>query len=87
MYWSARACLAPTLRADHPLVPNLAFCFFVGEQVSPPASYLLDGVRGGLFFPNLEGYVTKFEPHKALKLIARGKLTLDGRVVLHRAVL
>jgi hypothetical protein len=30
-----------------------------------------------------EGYVTDFAPHKALNLIARGKLTLDGRVVLH----
>jgi len=34
--------------------------------------------------PNLEGYVTKFAPHKALKLITRGKLTFDERVVLHR---
>jgi len=27
---------------------------------------------------------TKFAPHKALKLIARGKLTFDERVLLHR---
>ena len=29
-------------------------------------------------------YVTKFAPHKALKLIAWGKWTFDERVVLHR---
>jgi len=28
--------------------------------------------------------VTKFAPHKVLKLIAGGKLTVDERVVLHR---
>ena len=28
--------------------------------------------------------MTKFAPHKALKLIARGKSTFDGTVVLHR---
>ena len=28
--------------------------------------------------------MTKFAPHKALKLIAEGKLTFDERVVLHR---
>ena len=28
--------------------------------------------------------MTNFAPHKALKLIARGKLTFDERVVLHR---
>ena len=31
-----------------------------------------------------ERNVTKFAPHKALKLIASGKLTYDERVVLHR---
>jgi hypothetical protein len=31
-------------------------------------------------------YVTKFAPHKALGLIARGKLTFDERVVLHREI-
>ena len=31
-----------------------------------------------------ERYVTKFAPHKALMLIARGKLTSDERVVLRR---
>ena len=30
------------------------------------------------------GYVTKFTPHQALELIARGKLTLDARAVLRR---
>jgi hypothetical protein len=34
--------------------------------------------------PNLEGYVTKFVPREALNLIARGKLTLDESIVLHR---
>ena len=29
-------------------------------------------------------YVTKFAPHKALKITARAKLTFDERVVLHR---
>ena len=33
-----------------------------------------------------ERYVTKFAPHKALTLIARGKLTFDDRVELHRVV-
>jgi len=33
---------------------------------------------------NFEGYVTKFAPHMALKLIARGKLIFDERVVVHR---
>ena len=31
-------------------------------------------------------YVTKYAPHKALKLISRGKLTFEERVVLHRVV-
>ena len=31
-----------------------------------------------------EGPVTKFAPHKALSVIARGKLTFCERVVLHR---
>ena len=35
---------------------------------------------------HFEGYVTKFAPHKILKLIAWGKLTFDKRVVLHRVV-
>ena len=30
------------------------------------------------------GYVSKFTPHEALKLIARGKMTFDERAVLHR---
>jgi len=30
-----------------------------------------------------EGNVTKFAPHKALKLIAGGKLTFDEKVVIH----
>ena len=33
-----------------------------------------------------KGYVTKFAPHLALKIIAGGKLTFDERVVLHRVV-
>ena len=39
----------------------------------------------GWFPPNLDGYVTKVAPHKALKLIARGKSTSDERVALHCA--
>ena len=31
---------------------------------------------------NVERKVTKFAPHKILKLIASGKLTFDDRVVL-----
>ena len=31
-----------------------------------------------------EGYATKFAPHKALKLIARGNLTFEERIVVHR---
>ena len=34
----------------------------------------------------LGGYVTKFAPHTALKLIAWGNLTFDEWVVLHRVV-
>ena len=33
---------------------------------------------------NYGGYVSKFAPHKALHLIAGGKLTFDEWVVLHR---
>jgi len=33
-----------------------------------------------------EGDVSKFAPHKAIQLNARGKLTFDKRVVLHRVV-
>ena len=33
---------------------------------------------------NLGCYVTNFAPNKALKFIARGKLTFDERVVIHR---
>ena len=43
------------------------------------------GVRGFRWPKFLGCYVTKFAPHKAPKLIARGKLTFDARVVLHRA--
>ena len=37
----------------------------------------------GFVASNFVGYVTKFTPHKDLKLIASGKLTFDERVVLH----
>jgi len=40
----------------------------------------------GFVPPKIGGYVTKFAPHKALKLIPRGTLTLDERVVLHYVV-
>ena len=36
--------------------------------------------------PRFERNVTRFAPHEALKLIARGKLTFDERVVVHRVV-
>ena len=36
--------------------------------------------------PDFEGYMTKFAPHTAVKLIARCKLTVDERVVAHDAV-
>ena len=39
----------------------------------------------GVVPTKFEGHVTKLAPHKALKLIARGELTLDGRVVFRRA--
>ena len=35
---------------------------------------------------NLAGHVTKFAPHKAVKLIASGSLTFDEKAVLHRAM-
>ena len=38
----------------------------------------------GSFPQNYGGYVTKCAPHQTRKLIARGKLTFDERVVLHR---
>ena len=49
------------------------------------------GIRGLVAFEDFlarefEGHVTKFAPHKALKLIAWGKMTFDERVVLHRVV-
>ena len=37
------------------------------------------------FSPNLEGSVTRFAPHKALKLIAGCKSTFDERVLVRRA--
>ena len=40
----------------------------------------------GSLSQNLEGHVTKFEPHKTLKLIVRDKLAFAERVVLHRVV-
>ena len=40
----------------------------------------------GSFPPNLEGHVTNFAPHKALQLIAWGKLTFDERFVIQRVV-
>ena len=43
-----------------------------------------DSGLGLSHFQNLGCYVTKCAPHKALKLIASGKLTFDERVVLHR---
>jgi len=59
---------------------------FVTCAVQPPASPTtplggLRGVRSGCF---LGCYVTKCAPHKALKLIMRGKSTFDERLVLHR---
>jgi len=38
----------------------------------------------GLVGSKLHGCVTKYEPHKALKLIASGTLTFDEIVVHHR---
>ena len=42
------------------------------------------GPRGFCPPPHLEDTVTKYATHKTPKLIARGKLTFDGRVVVHR---
>ena len=42
------------------------------------------GVRGFRWGRIPGCYVTKPAPHEALKLIARGMLTFDERVVLHR---
>ena len=42
------------------------------------------GVRGFRSFSNPGCYVTRLSPNKAIKSIARGKLTFDERVVLHR---
>ena len=39
---------------------------------------------GGPEPPESAWCVTKFATHKALKLITRGKLTLNERVVVHR---
>ena len=38
----------------------------------------------GFILPEIRGNVTKFAPQKALKFIARGKLTFDERVVVQR---
>jgi len=42
------------------------------------------GYAGFVGFNIFERSVTKFAPHKALKFIASGKLTLDKKVVLRR---
>ena len=34
----------------------------------------------------MEIYVTKYAPQKALKLIARGELTFDGRFLVQRMI-
>jgi len=36
--------------------------------------------------PILEGYVSKYIPQMALKLISAGTLTFDDRLVVHRMV-
>ena len=40
----------------------------------------------GFVASKLEGYETKFAPHTALELTARGKLAFDEKIVLHSAV-
>ena len=50
-----------------------------------PQNHTLHTVEfAGFVGSNFERNVTKFAPHKALKLIVRGKLTFDERVVLPR---
>jgi len=56
-------------------------------KIGPNETRVAHRVIGVSSRPQVLGcYVTKFAPHKALKLIARGKLTFDERVVVHRAV-
>jgi len=59
-----------TARALHPLGAVVRFPSHGGIRGFRPPS-----VPGG--------NVTQFAPHKALRLIARGKLTFDERVALH----
>ena len=47
-------------------------------------TYPLGGVPRVLVCGNFHSNVSKFAPHKTLKLIARRNLTFDERVVLHR---
>ena len=49
-----------------------------------PSWVPLSGVRGSRPPSILGCYVTRFAPHLASKSIARGKLTFDERVELHR---
>ena len=53
-------------------------------EITERDGFPLSGVRG-FQTPSILGcYVTNFAPHLALKLIAQGVLTFDGRVALHR---
>ena len=75
-------------------VVEAAGCFWLSQ-----AQWGSCGVEMGLFgerewagtarwssqvlLPQNEVYATKFAPHEALNLIARGELSFDERVVLH----
>ena len=56
----------------------------ISTSHNPPSAHPTRWSWRVSFVRTFERYVTKCAPYKALKLIARGKLTFDERVVLHR---
>jgi hypothetical protein len=81
-FWGidARALLQQNLHSTiHKVCPN-----FVNN---PPEIRLSTPWTKKVSFPQISGgNVTKFVTHKALKLIARGKLTFEEKSVVHRVV-
>ena len=72
------------------LAPLIGFWLFrdsgvgAGERSAQGFHRLHGGVRGCRSSSNPGCYVTKFAPHKALKLTTRCKLTFDERAEVHR---
>jgi len=58
-----------------------------GPSPSTPCAILGRQLKRWTPKGSLGRYVTKFEPHKSLKLIISGNLTFDDKVAVHRAAL